>query len=67
MANIECLFSDLKKYLHRNTDVWMVLCAGCDLAMILNHAEQNHFKMVCVQTMRTLIEDNYIFKIEAIG
>jgi release factor glutamine methyltransferase len=60
------LFMDLKYYVHDRSDVWMVLCEGCDLGMINLIAAKNNFRMDCVQTKRTIIEDNYIFKIEQV-
>jgi len=51
---------------HDTTDVWMVLCEGCDIEMIKDLAAKNHFGMECVQTKKTLLEDNYIFKIEPV-
>jgi len=60
------LFMDLRNYVHDTTDVWMVLCEGCDIEMIKGLAAKNHFSMECVQTKKTLLEDNYIFKIEPV-
>jgi len=58
------LFSQLSNYVHNESDVIMVLCDGCDIKMIGDAAEQNGFKITCVQTKQSLIEKNFIYKIE---
>jgi len=58
------LFTQLPAFIHKNSEVIMVLCDGCDMAMIEKAAIQNGFKMVCVQTKQSLIEKNFIYKIE---
>lgn len=61
------LFSELDRYIHSSSQVLMVLCDGCDLEMIKNFAEKNEFKMICVQSKKTMIETNYIFRIQKNG
>ena len=58
------LFRDIKNYMHSQSDVLMVLCDGCDLQMMQKLADQNGLRMQCLVTKKTIIEKNYIFKIE---
>jgi release factor glutamine methyltransferase len=58
------LFRQLPKYIHKNSEVIMVLCEGCDIGMIEDAADQNGFKLSCVQIKQSLIEKNFIYKIE---
>ena len=58
------LFSGLHLYIHENSQVLMVLCEGCDLAMIRSFASENGFEMNCVHMKRNLVEMNFIYKIE---
>lgn len=58
------LFAGLQGFIHSGSNVLMVLCDGCDLEMIRGMAKQNAFDMVCVHTQKTLVEMNYIFKIQ---
>jgi release factor glutamine methyltransferase len=58
------LFDQLPKYIHNNSEVIMVLCDGCDIKMIEEAAGKNGFKLNCVQTKQSLIEKNFIYKIE---
>jgi len=44
--------------------VLMVLCDGCDIGMIEDAAHQNGYKLSCVQIKQSLIEKNFIYKIE---
>jgi len=60
------LLEDLHKYVHKDSNVLMVLCDGCDLRMIESLALKNCFKMKCVYKKKTIIETNYIFKIQSI-
>jgi release factor glutamine methyltransferase len=57
------LFQNLGRYIHRQTDVCMVLFDGCDMEMIHNLASQSGFEMECVRTCENLLEKNYVFKI----
>lgn len=58
------LFNQLPGYIRRNSEVIMVLCEGCDIKMIEGAATQNGFKLECVETKQSLIEKNFIYKIE---
>jgi release factor glutamine methyltransferase len=58
------LFSQLPEYIHKNSEVIMVLCDGCDIGMIEDAANQNEFKLSCVQIKQSLIEKSFIYKIE---
>jgi len=60
------LFAQLPAYIHRNSEVLMVLCDGCDIEMIEEAAREYGFKLNCVETKQTLIEKNFIYKIERI-
>ena len=58
------LFKELSDYIHESSNVLMVLCNGCDLQMIKNIGVENSFNMHCVCRRETIIETNYIFKIQ---
>jgi release factor glutamine methyltransferase len=58
------LFDQLPGYIHEKSEVIMVLCEGCDIKMIEEAADQNGFKLSCVQMKQSLIEKNFIYKIE---
>lgn len=58
------LFRQLAAYVHSNSEVIIVLCDGCDIEMIKSSAKQNDFTMNCMLTKQTIIEKNFIFKIE---
>jgi len=58
------LFTQLPSYIHRRSEVLMVLCDSCDIEMIGKAAKQNGFGLSCVQTKQSLIEKNFIYKIE---
>ncbi len=60
------LFSQLPAYIHHNTNILMVLCDGCDLKMIERLAGENSFQIECVFTKQTMLEKNYIFKINRV-
>ncbi|MBS1742134.1 MAG: methyltransferase [Bacteroidetes bacterium] len=57
------LFSSLAQYMHDQTNVYMILCDGCDMVMINTFAAGNGFTMDCVFEKRNLVEKNFIFKI----
>ena len=61
------LFTQLSGYIHKESEVIMVLCDGCDINMIEDAANQNGFNISCVQTKQSLIEKNFIYKIERAG
>jgi release factor glutamine methyltransferase len=58
------LFGQLPAYMHKYSEVLMVLCDGCDIEMIEDAARKNGFKLNCAETKQTLIEKNFIYKIE---
>ena len=58
------LFAQLPGYVHDNSEVLMVLCDGCDIDLIKNAAAKNGFVLNCMETKQTLIEKNFIYKIE---
>lgn len=60
----EKLFKSLKNYMHERSDAFMVLCDGCDLKMIDEFAKKNFLKLECVQAKATMLEKNFIFKIQ---
>jgi release factor glutamine methyltransferase len=59
------LFSNLARYIHRESQVLMVLCDGCDIEMIAAYGRKNHFSMTCIHTKKNLVETNYIYSIAA--
>jgi release factor glutamine methyltransferase len=60
----ERLFYGLANYTHENTEVLIVLCDGCDLDMINSMAATRGFRLNCIHQSRTLLEKNFIFRIE---
>ena len=62
----EGMFPNLKKYMHPDSIVLMVLFDGCDMNMINQLAEQTGFMLKCVQSRQKLIEKNFIYKIESV-
>ena len=58
------LFSQLEDYIHNKTETIMVLCDGCDIAMIETAADRNGFKLQLVLTKQNMLEKNFIYKIE---
>jgi len=62
----EKLFRSLHDYIHADSIVYMVLCNGCDLGMICFKANRFHFKMECILSKQTILEKNFVYKIEKI-
>ena len=60
----ENLFSGLKKYMHWESVVLMVLCDGCDIGMIKKMADQKGYEMNKIQTKKNVLEKNFIYRIE---
>jgi release factor glutamine methyltransferase len=58
------LFAQLPGYIHENSAVIMVLCDGCDLAMIEQASSSNGFALKLVQAKQNLLEKNFIYRIE---
>jgi release factor glutamine methyltransferase len=58
------LFSQLAGYIHDKTETIMVLCDGCDIAMIETAAARNGFELQLVLTKQNMLEKNFIYKIE---
>jgi release factor glutamine methyltransferase len=58
------LFNSLQPYMHRQSQVLMVLCDGCDLSMIKEMAAVNRFTLRCVFEKKNWVETNYIFKVD---
>lgn len=58
------LFKNLSGYMHEESKVLMILCDGCDLNMVRIIAQENFFRLRCVRTKQTIIETNFIFRIE---
>ena len=59
----DVFFGGLGYYIHDRSDVWMVLCEGCDLDMIRKLAARHGWSLTCVRTRRNIIERDYIFRI----
>jgi release factor glutamine methyltransferase len=60
------LFRQLREYIHPATIVLMVLCDGCDREMIGAAAVKNDFDLRLRLTRQSLLEKNFIYKIENI-
>jgi release factor glutamine methyltransferase len=58
------LFSQLAGYIHDKTETIMVLCDGCDIAMIEAAAASNGFELQLMLTKQNMLEKNFIYKIE---
>lgn len=58
------LFSGLQNYMHAQSMVLMVLCDGCDLAMIEEMAAVTGFRLHCVFEKKNWIETNFIFSVD---
>jgi release factor glutamine methyltransferase len=57
-------FTQLPGYIHKDSEIIMTLCDGCDREMIEEAATTKGFKLICLQSKRNLIENNFIYKIE---
>jgi len=57
------LFCGLSSYIHKDSEVSMILCDGCDIEMVERFCTQHGFRMECVFRKKSLLETNYIFKI----
>lgn len=62
----EKLFRQLKNYVLDKTEIFMVLCDGCDIDMIKGIAGKNEFAMRMIFIKQNIIENNFIFNIESI-
>jgi len=60
----EQLFAGLKKYMHSETMVLMVLCDGCDIEMIQQLARENGYSMQAIYTKKNILETNFIYRIQ---
>jgi len=58
------LFATLAGYIHKQTEIIMVLFDGCDMEMINAFAAKNNFVLKLQQRKKNLLEENFIFKIE---
>ena len=58
------LFGQLADYIHKNSEVLMVLCDGCDIKMIKTFATGNGFTLHLMLTKQNMLEKNFIYKIE---
>lgn len=58
------LFHELHEFIHKDTEILMVLFEGCDMDMILGYASKNGYTLNCVHHKKNMLENNFIFKIE---
>lgn len=63
----ENLFKKLAGYMNSRSNVLLILCDGCDLEMIYDMAKKQQFRLICKQTTRTLLEKNFILKVEQVA
>jgi release factor glutamine methyltransferase len=61
------LFNQLAGYMHKNSEVLMVICDGCDIKMIETFAAGNSFELQLMLTKQNMLEKNFIYKIEKKG
>lgn len=59
----DAFFSGLGGYIHNRSDIWMVLCEGCDLEMISSLAARYGWALSIVASRRNFLEMDYIFRI----
>lgn len=57
------LFSDLRNYIHKNSEVIMVLSDECDIVMIMGIANNFSFEMELVLAKSFMTEQLFIYKI----
>lgn len=62
----EKLFKGLARYMHADSLVLLILCDACDLHMVYEMAERQLLQILCVQTKKNLLENNFILKIEQV-
>ena len=60
------LFEQLGSFIHANSEVYMVCCDGCDLQMIRELARTHGYQLHCKRRKPTVLETNFIFKIEVL-
>ena len=63
----ERLFSGLRSYSHPGSEIFMILCDGCDLDMVRGMAARHGFGMRCSFEKKNMVETNFIFAIERTG
>ncbi len=56
------LFRQLPEFVHKESLVLMVLCEGCDLAMIHSAARENGWDRELLRERTNLIEKNFIYR-----
>jgi release factor glutamine methyltransferase len=61
------LFSQLGAYIHRKSEVYMILADNCEIEKITQMAELNQFNMVPVKERKIKWEKNFIFKLNFSG
>jgi release factor glutamine methyltransferase len=60
------LFAQITDFMHLNTETIMVLCEGCDVEMIRAFARENGFILKLMLVKQSMLEKNFIYKIEKI-
>jgi len=58
------LFSNLDGYINGSSEIYMILCDGCDIDQIKSIAGQSNYHLDLVREKRNIVETNYIFKIK---
>jgi release factor glutamine methyltransferase len=58
------LFEGLKKYMHLETFVLMILCDGCDINMVKKMADEKGYRLKTISTKQNMLERNFIYRIE---
>jgi len=58
------LFKGLSHYMHKSSEVLMILCDGCDIEMIRAIAQVNSFRLNCVFSKKNWLEENFIYRVE---
>jgi release factor glutamine methyltransferase len=56
------LFAGLGNYTHPLSLIWIILCDGCDMALVKELAAGHGWKLECVSTSSNLVEKNFIFR-----
>ncbi|MGC4100710.1 methyltransferase [Ferruginibacter sp.] len=57
------LFNSLAAYMHKDSQVLMILFDGADMEMINGFAQKNNFLLHCVYSKKNMLEKNFIYQI----
>jgi len=58
------LFTGLKKYMHAETMILMVLCDGCDINMVKQIAGEKGYHLQTISEKKNILEKNFIYRVD---